>query len=172
MILERRRVGRTAVLHATLLAMCMGCGGAAEPPPQEASASAGASQPIDPCVLVTQEDASEAVGAAVGGGERPPEANISPVLATCRYVGERGQGVAVLTVMVRRGSSPGEARAGFSSMRTTFSDAQSIGGMGDEAFLIGDQLHVLSGTDQLTIGGAIAPDTAQRLARIALDRLD
>ena len=72
--------------------------------------------------------------------------------------------------MVRRGSSETEARGGFQSMRSQFDQAQDVPGLGGTAFTIGDQLHVLQGSVQLTISGDVAAATAQDLARTALSR--
>jgi hypothetical protein len=48
---------------------------------------------------------------------------------------------------------------------------ETVSGLGDEAFRLGDQLYVLSGTRQLTIAGDISKDKGMELARTALDRL-
>lgn len=168
----RRRRRPLALLHAGILSVLAACGGGADPPTQEQPAAGQAAGAIDPCALVTRAEAEQALGVSVGDPERPPEANIAPVLSMCRYVGARGQGVAVLIVMVRAGHSASEAQTGFALMKEQFGDAQVIGGLGDEAFAIGNQLHVRRGATQLTVNGDISTDTAQALARTALGRLD
>src|SRR5687768_16486354 len=76
------------------------CGGAGSSPASDAS-SAGAQPALhvssagtDLGALVTSEEATQALGAAVGPAERPKEANHPPRMATCRYVAPPGNGVA------------------------------------------------------------------------------
>lgn len=136
------------------------------------STTDGAAAPgIDPCSLVTDAEAGKALGVTVGPPERPSEANHPPALVTCRYVGPRGQGVAVMTVIVRQSDSPGTARAGFQSLRQQVQDTQAVDGVGDEAFFLGNQLNVLKGSTHLNITGDFDQATATGLARQAASRL-
>jgi hypothetical protein len=148
-----------------------GCGngdagsGTASGPGQSADSQAA----IDPCALVTQAEADKALG---GGAkqERPGEANIPPNLVTCRYMAPRGEGLAVMTVMVRTGYSENEARSGFQGTRE-LGETETVTGLGDEAFWLADQLYVLKGVRSLTLAGDVERTTAEELARTAVNRL-
>jgi hypothetical protein len=129
------------------------------------------SKDIDPCGLITKAEAGEALGGTLGELERPAEANIPPYLSTCRYVAQRGQKVAVMTVMVRRGYSVDESRLGFDSAKEQFSDAQGVQGIGEDAFWSSNQLNILQGNVYLIIGGDLQLDSAKKLGQRALDRL-
>jgi hypothetical protein len=161
--------------RALLAAACFlaGCGGSGQSPAEtvKAGASPAASAAIDPCALVTKSEAETALGGAVAEAERPPEANIPARLATCRYVAQRGQAVAVMTVMVRQGESESESRIGFGQARDQFPAAEAVTGLGMDAFWIGNQLNVLQGRVYLNITGDFDQATARMLAATALTRL-
>ena len=165
---------RTAPTLSALAIACAltGCGGA--PPgessdPAASSSAAAAPAAVDPCALVTKAEADQALGGDATQ-ERPNEANPSPRLATCRYTAARGQGLAVLVVMVRTGYSDVEARTTFQGTRD-LGGTQPVAGLGDEAFWLADQLYVLAGTRQLTISGEVSRAQGEALARQALARL-
>lgn len=139
--------------------------------PEEAMPAESAAAAIDPCTLVTSAEAGQALGVTVGAPERPSEANHPPVLVTCRYLGPRDQGVAVLTIMVRQSDSPATARAGFRSLREQYQGLETLDGIGDEAFFMGNQLNVLEGTVHLNITGDFDRATATSLAKQAAARL-
>lgn len=142
-----------------LLAACRSDEGAAE--------TAGTVTDIpDPCALVTEADAEEALGAPISESDRPREAN-NEYLATCRYVAPRGAGVAVMTIMVHGQSG----RAGFSSLREQPFEIEDVAGVGDEAFRIADTLYVLQGEVFFSIGGDLAPEQAKTLAMNVIGRL-
>jgi hypothetical protein len=173
--LHTRRVLGSVLLG--LLPVVGACGGgrdtAASDPASAASPSgAPAAADIDPCVLVTTQEASEALGAAAGAGERPREANYPPRMVTCRYTAPRGQGVAVMTVLVNRAETDSEARLGFQSARTQFPGAQVVPGLGDEAFYVGNQINALQGRVYLNITGDFDLPTARGVAERALQRLE
>lgn len=170
----------TAVAYRILLTLsfvCLvpACGGGAPgdtPAAGATSSPPAAGQPSsDPCSLVTSEEAGKALGAPVGNPERPKEANIPPRLTTCRYVAQRGQGVAVMSIMVRRSDSGSEARAGFRAAREQFPKAETVPGLGDESFWFANQLNVLSSTIYLNITGDFDRATAESLGQSALKRL-
>jgi hypothetical protein len=153
------------------MAGALGCGGG-ESDTTTSSAPAGggsSSTSIDPCTLVTKAEADEALGGDAKQ-DRPTEANIPPRMVACRYVAPRGEGVVVLTVIVRTGESAGEAKTGFDSIRSTM-PSETVSGLGDDAFWMMDQLYVLRGTRQLSITGDITKEKGMELARRALDRL-
>lgn len=158
----------------TLVCMTTACGGASDETTRGGatpSSQAAATQATDPCSLVTAADAGSALGAPVGSPERPKEANIPPRLSTCRYVAQRGQGLAVLTVMVRSSDSASEARSGFQSAREQFPGAETVSGIGDEAFWVANQLNLLRGTVYVNITGDVDRAAAQSLAHVVLTRL-
>ena len=146
-----------------LLAGCSNDTGAA------GTATPGVGMP-DPCGLVTEADALQALNAPISDTDRPIEAN-SEYLATCRYVAPRGAGVAVMTVMVH---GPESGRAGFRSLREQPFEIEDVAGVGDGAFWIGDKLgtlYVIHGGVFFSIGGDLALDQAKTLALKAIDRL-
>jgi hypothetical protein len=128
--------------------LALGCGGAADDAADAesaaggGSAAAGALTGIDPCSLVTQTEAGAALGAAAGAGERPTEANIPPRLVSCRYIAPRGEGLAVMTVMVRQGESDSESRIGFDQAKAQLPGAETVPGLGEDAFWFANQLNV------------------------------
>jgi hypothetical protein len=148
-----------------LALLLQACGGSEDTSPNGTAAV----NAIDPCTLVTADEAAQALGAAAQA-DRPSEANIPPRLATCRYTAPRGAGLAVMTVMVRQGYSDTEARTGFEGAREVFGDAENID-LGDQAFFAAEQLHVLRGTTHLTISGDFSSAVARDLAEGALERL-
>ena len=173
------RTVRIAACLAIINVITLGaaCGGAPDEPAAGERAAAGsvpaAASPeaIDPCSLVTRAEAGEALGGTAGEPERPAEANIPPVLATCRYTAPRGSAVAVMTVMVRRSADESESRIGFEQARDQFNGAEAVAGLGENAFWIGNQLHVLQGPVYLNITGDFDLTTARDLAATALQRL-
>ncbi|MPZ49134.1 MAG: DUF3558 domain-containing protein [Dehalococcoidia bacterium] len=163
---------------------CSGNGGANNSiqPSQDNGPSSSATSPaeggsLDPCSLLSNADASDALGATVSQAERPSEAQFA-----CRYTAPRGQGLAVLTVSVTRSPSPASARTGFQStldsLKSQFPESQFPGliqtatGIGDQAYHLGDQLHVLRGAVYMVIGGDVSPEQARSLAQKALGRLN
>ncbi len=149
------------------------CGGSEPAATGDAPAAQAGQQssPVDPCSLVTSAEASEALGATAGPGERPKEANHPPRMVTCRYTAPRGQGVAVMTVLVQQSDTPSQARTGFQSAKAQFPGAEAVPGLGDEAFAMANQLNVLQGTRYLNITGDFDLATAKTLAQRALQRL-
>ena len=150
------------------------CGGGEPAATGDAPAAAQAGQQsssVDPCALVTGAEASEALGATAGPGERPKEANHPLRMVTCRYTAPRGQGVAVMTVLVQQSDTPSQARIGFQSAKEQFPGAEAVPGLGDEAFAMANQLNVLQGTRYLNITGDFDLPTARTLAQRALQRL-
>jgi hypothetical protein len=123
----------------------------------------------DPCALVTIEEASEVL-AGPAKSERPSEANIGTALTTCRYIAPRGEALAVMTVLVRRDSSAAAAKSGFQNVKQEFSGTENAAGIGDDAFYLGDQLHILSGSVYLIIGG-LELEKAKPIATKAVSRL-
>lgn len=153
------------------------CGGAGDspanggPPASPQAGQKAASADLDPCALVTSAEAAEALGGAVGSGERPKEANFPPRMVTCRYTAPRGQGVAVMTVLVQRSDTADQARRGFLSAKEQFPGATSVAGLGDDAFAVGNQLHVLTGPLYVNVAGDFELSTARVLVERALQRL-
>jgi hypothetical protein len=162
------------VTVVSLVGVLTSCGGAADDTASTRSASSsatGAQAAIDPCGLISASEAEQALGGPVGSPERPAQANIPPRLVTCRYVAPRGQGVAVLSVMVRQGDSDSEARIGFQSAKEQFPGAEAVPDLGDQAFWFANQLNVLRGRVYLNITGDFDSATARSLAERALKRL-
>jgi hypothetical protein len=153
------------------------CGGAGDSPASDASSAAAQPAPqvssagTDPCALVTSEEATQALGAAVGPAERPKEANHPPRMATCRYVAPRGNGVAVMSVLIQRSDTANQAQRGFQSAKEQFPGATAVPGLGDDAFAVANQLNVLKGTVYLNITGDFDLATSKTLAQRALQRL-
>lgn len=156
---------------AVVMIAATGCGnGEGNSAGTSATGRSGNSQAaIDPCALVTQDEAEKALGAGAKQ-DRPGEANHPPNLVTCRYTAPRGEGLSVMTVMVRTGYSENEARSGFQGTRE-LGETESVSSLGDEAFWLADQLYVLKGIRSLTLAGDVDKTTAEDLARTALDRL-
>ena len=153
-----------------------GCGGSGGPANDASSAGAtpatrASSTELDPCALVTSAEATQALGAAVGPAERPREANHPPRMVTCRYVAPKGQGVAVMTVLVQRSDTASQARIGFQSAKEQFPGATNVPGLGDDAFAVANQLNVLKGPVHLNITGDFDLGTSKSLAANALQRL-
>lgn len=96
-------------------------------------------------------------------------------MRTCRYTGEKGQGLAVLLVIVRQSSSPTEAETGFEGLRQSYAETvgvTDVPGVGEQAFWADDfGVHVLSGGSQLIVSGDVDAGSARDLAARALDRL-
>ena len=171
-----RSVMISLFLGALLLASCSGSGtdgsssGGATPVDQETQ-STGAT--IDACALVTKAEAEEALGATVGEPERPAEAQFGEQGGSwsCRYVTENVTPVAVLVILVAVGPDADTMEAGYQSSKDQFPEAQSVDGIGDDAFRIGNQLNVLSSNLYLNIGGDAELEVLVSLAQKALDRL-
>jgi hypothetical protein len=92
-------------------------------------------------------------------------------MVTCRYVAPRGQGVAVLSVLVQQSDTADQARRGFQSAREQFPGAAVVPGLGDDAFAVANQLNVLNGTVYLNLTGDFDLATSKNLAQRALERL-
>jgi hypothetical protein len=92
-------------------------------------------------------------------------------MVTCRYVAPRGQGLAVMTVMVQRSDTASQARLGFESAKEQLPGTVVVPGLGDAAFTIANQLNVLQGPVYLNITGDFDLATSKSLAQSALQRL-
>lgn len=160
---------RALALAAAVAAAACGGDDAAPSGSPSSSASSSSSTAVDACALVTQAEADRALGAA-SKQDRPSEANIPPRLSTCRYTAPRGEGLAVMTVMLRIGSSAAEAKSSFQGTRDV-APTEAVANLGDEAFWLADQLYVLKGMRSMTLAGDIQKDTAEQLARTAVERL-
>lgn len=172
-----RTLGAFRSLVVGVACFLSACGGASDAPATNDSSAAGqtgaevASVGIDPCALVTSAEATDALGAAVGPAERPKEANYPPRMVTCRYVAPRGQGVAVMSVLIQQSDTASEARLGFQSAKEQFPGAAAVPGLGDDAFAMANQLNVLQGRIYLNITGDFDLATSRTLAQSALQRL-
>lgn len=126
---------------------------------------------VDPCTLVTAAEAEHVLAMPVDAA-RPAETN-NESLATCRYIGRRGDGLAVLVVSVSRQNGV----AGFENvkqMQKVGFTSESVPEVGDEAFWVGDPLNTLYALHDgvfLSLGGDIDGSQARPLARLALERL-
>ena len=163
-----RRRWRRLLVPALVAAACSpsdekGVADTATPAAQPAGA-------IDPCTLVTGAEATTVLAAPAGAPERPTEAN-NENLSTCRYVAPRGQGVAVLVVMVYGADV---SKMAFESAKAQQFTMEPVTGVGDEAFWIGDPLrtlYVLKGVRYVSFGGDMSRDQAKNLAMTAIQRL-
>jgi len=184
------RGGNLALLVPALL--LLGCGGGEDPgaSSDRGPAAQVTNDDIDPCALVTTAEAAEAIGVTAAEADRPSEANRETRsesysggedtvvrMSTCRYTGELGQTVAVLTVMVRQSSSTAESEIGFEGLRETYAEAvgvTDVPGLGAQAFWMDEDprgLWVLDGGLQLSISGDVDAGNARDLATKALERL-
>jgi hypothetical protein len=161
--------GANVLLSLGVSFLLAACNGDSMPSAERELASPG-TEVAEPCELVNEAEAEQALGAPVKT-DRPPEANLPPRLASCRYTAERGAGLAVMTVMTRQGSSVSESKIGFASAKEQLEGVQVVQDVGDDAFQIGDQLHVLTGGVYLIIGGDIDAELAKQLAQSAVERL-
>jgi hypothetical protein len=144
----------TAALLASACGASTATGGSNAPAgatsPSTATSSAPASAATDACALVTQQDASTAIGAAAG----PPDNSIG-----CTYKGPAGETVSVLL-------APGD-RAKLDAVRAHLQGNpgyQDVPGAGDSAFMQsgsgGGQFYCLKGSRIMTITLSLARDTA------------
>ena len=168
--------GRSWLL-VPLLPFAAACGGGDSPDdaalarPEQAEQAGAVRAEVDPCALVTSAEAEQVLGAPPEA-ERPAEAN-NEYLATCRYVAPRGDGLAVLAVMVSRQNG----RYGFDNARRMEEEGiriEPVSGIGDEAFWVGDPLHtlyVLQDTTYVSIGGDVELEQARPLAVRSVERL-
>jgi hypothetical protein len=163
-ICATRKVRGGAHLTGTLALLLLGACSSDEGPVETTREAA---ESVDPCSLVSEADAGQALGAPISESDRPREAN-NEYLGTCRYVAPRGQGLAVMTVMVH---SQEYGRAGFRTAREQPFDSEDVAGVGDNAFWIGDPLntiYVLKGDIYFAIGGDVGLEQARTLAVSAL----
>jgi Protein of unknown function (DUF3558) len=156
--MERSEMIRTNLLgwsgalavSALVIAACGGSTNGANPTgaanggatsPSTITSSAPGSAATDACALLTQQEASTAIGAAAG----PPDNSLG-----CTYKGPAGETVSVLL-------APGD-RARFDAARTHQQGNpgyQDVPGAGDSAFLVsgsgGGQFYCLKGSSLMTI---------------------
>ncbi len=169
-----RRIGVVA-LAVVLTVACGGEGGEPAGTPEAVPSAAGTELPtaageLDPCALVTSAEVAEALGAPATA-ERPSEANYPPRMVTCRWVAPKGAAVGVMTLMIRTGADAAEARAGFQAARGQFPGAEAVSGIGEDAYMVANQLNVLAGDVHLILTGDFDAATTKKLAQSALQRV-
>lgn len=191
--MQRRMGWLSAVVAALILSACGSSGGSTSPTPAAAgvssspapvtaqpvvgasAASTTAAQPpasapiagtsaIDPCSLITQGEATAALGVEV----KPAVTTAAGPSTTCLYQPSKGYGSVTVTVV------PGTA-AQIASIRDATS--KDLSGIGDEAVLVQGGVWIRKGstviaiiilTTEVTAGSAAAVET---LARAAGSRL-
>ncbi|MCU0835870.1 MAG: hypothetical protein MUC77_15785 [Chromatiaceae bacterium] len=165
----------TAVLLAAL--SIQACDNGQEEPATQA-ASPPAQAAIDPCDLITRDDAAHLLGEPMLQGERRDEGRVGMTL--CLYNPADPDSLGFLQVSINQ---PGAASSGaspaqiFQDIRDAMSDGRTdLDGLGDAAFIATGGIYVLQGERMISIGAGNTsqPEVRERLreaAEIALERL-
>jgi hypothetical protein len=126
---------------------------------------------INPCSLVTKDEAEAALGKPVADGERPDVAQG----LICQFVGSQGNDVWQLQVLVTQSGSAAAMTSAFASAKQSVAETnpEDVSGVGDEAFWIpgANQLNVRQGNTYLIVSGDASLEVLQGVAEKALDRL-
>lgn len=162
-----RRLALLITALAIVLAACGGSDGGGEGTPEAAGPTAA---PVDPCTLVTANEAAAALGAPVGEPER---GDLTPIVS-CSYFTESAD---ILSVTLITYPNEDDAKTGFDAAIQT-NDYQPLGELGDDAYNAQPvyDVAVRKGIYELNIDiitGDPSAELAQatELARTALDRL-
>jgi hypothetical protein len=167
------------ITAAALLAALsiQGCGNPQQDPAGEA-ASPPAQAAIDPCDLITRDDAAQLLGEPMLEGERREEGRVGMTL--CLYNPADPDSLGFLQVSINQ---PGGASFGvspaqiFQDIRDAMSDGRTdLAGLGEAAFIATGGIYVLQGERMISIGAGNTsrPEVQARLrsaAQIALGRL-
>ena len=187
--MERLPVTTLPALLVSVLLFTIACGAVipetttptpGSPVATPASKGQAAGRAIDPCSVVTKEEAEAAAGFTLDSGQAAPQGALDLGIDGCHYEASAGN----VSVAWHRGPL---ARAGYDRERQeTDGDVQEAPGLGDQAFIVVDwpgiDVHVLRGDLVLSIGisdyrerGLVSDEdrraSIMTLARIALGRL-
>ncbi|MBN2232744.1 MAG: hypothetical protein JW781_08000 [Deltaproteobacteria bacterium] len=173
-----------SVVLPVLLIFLSGCfGGDGQKPPAAAagkhSAKTAAASLLEPCRLITRQDAERLLGEPVREAEMSEKPEVGMKL--CMYNPVNADSLGFLQVVITQpafmpasGVSPADI---FHSIREAMiADRTDLDGLGDEAFIATGGLYVLAGEYYLSIGAGNTsrPEIRQRLVdvgRLALERL-
>lgn len=153
----KRTTALIACLMLLLTLLITGCGTSSAPsaqtPAKPAVAPAATSKIIEPCDLISKSDAQQYVGQPL----QDPEKKETPVvgLKLCIYntiaegSGKLLQiGLTQQSFMPNNGQTPKKI---YDSLKSNFTNALKVEGIGDDAFISPPGLHVLKGGYYLTI---------------------
>lgn len=126
---------------------------------------------INPCSLVTKEEAEAALGKPVADAERPEVAQG----LICQFVGSEGADVWQLQILVTQTGSAESMTSAFASARESIAETnpEDVSGIGDEAFWIpgANQLNIREGNTYIIVAGDASLDVLKGVAEKALGRL-
>jgi len=147
------------ILPLCAVLLFTGCGGnstqQSEPGGENASVQRQASKVIEPCQLVTQEEAAQLLGEAVKPAEKSEKQVVGMKL--CMYNPASGEPIPFLQVSLTQDAffPPGGAGAAsiYKSLKDNFEGMRSdIEGVGDEAFIASGGIYIMADGCYIQIG--------------------
>lgn len=124
---------------------------------------------LEPCELISKAEAEEIMGTALKEGQYSENTVVGQKI--CLYEAAESGSFAFLQISLTQDAfmAPKVIAAGqsaktiFSSIKEAFPDRESVGGIGDDAFLATPGLHLLKGDYYLTIGAGNLKSNKGRL---------
>jgi hypothetical protein len=124
---------------------------------------------FEPCKLISKVEAEEIMGTALKEGQYSENKLVGQKI--CLYEAADSDSFAFLQISLTQDAfmapkvlaSGQSAKTIFSSIKDAFPDRESVGGIGDDAFLATPGLHVLKGDYYLTIGAGNLKSNKGRL---------
>jgi hypothetical protein len=165
----RRRHSVTAVLLGTVLVAGCDGGGAAN-----GGAAAGARAHgglIDPCAVITREDAGKLMGTSFDAGKVEERKAVGLGLCIYHESGKGAAGALVQVGLTQQPAMPAGTKQTpetiFRSIRTEgFPDAPRLAGVGEDSFVAPPGVHILDRGVYLTVSTGLAPNR-ERLEKVA-----
>jgi hypothetical protein len=124
---------------------------------------------LEPCELLSKAEAEEIMGISLKEGQQSENKVVGQKI--CLYEAADSNSFAFLQISLTQDAfiapkvlaSGQSAKTIFSSIKDAFPDRESVGGIGDDAFLATPGLHVLKGEFYLSIGAGNLKSNKGRL---------
>lgn len=159
----------TRILPLCAVLLFAGCGGNSS---QQSGADSGnaavqqqASKIIEPCQLITQDDAAKLLGEAVKPAEKSEQKAVGMKL--CMYNAASGEPIPFLQVSLTQDADfpPGGVGTAsiYNSLKDNFKDMRTdVEGVGDEAFITTGGIHIMADGYYIQIGAGNTSNPAIR----------
>ncbi len=161
-------------LCSALIVLGAACSGGSHAPSSPAAQANGGAHTqavkgvVDPCTVLTSADAATAAGEPVGEASlRPAQAPLGQTVCDYPAASDSSLAGVQLSVVQTQGMDAAlrgrgyNARKLFDDGKALYPNRQAVSGLGDDAFIHGEQIMVVQGNTQFSIMLGLSTDNAQ-----------